>query len=67
MRLTLVLFLVTFMVSIISIEADIEHYNYIGDNYHTPQRQKIVKKSPGCLLWCLRKKVLHPAQCHSLC
>ena len=25
------------------------------------------KRSPGCLLWCLNKKILHPAQCHSYC
>ena len=25
------------------------------------------KRSPRCLLWCLRKRVLHPAQCHSYC
>ena len=35
-------------------------------------REKIIshnvnKRSPGCLMWCLRKRILHPAQCHSYC
>ena len=25
------------------------------------------KRSPGCLMWCLKKRILHPAQCHSYC
>ena len=28
---------------------------------------RINKRSPGCLLWCLNKRILHPAQCHSYC
>ena len=28
---------------------------------------KVNKRSPGCLLWCLNKRILHPAQCHSYC
>ena len=27
----------------------------------------VSKRSPGCLLWCLKKRILHPAQCHSYC
>ena len=29
--------------------------------------ENVEKRSPACLLWCLRKRVLHPAQCHSYC
>ena len=29
--------------------------------------QLVAKRSPGCLLACLRHQVLHPAQCHSYC
>ena len=25
------------------------------------------KRSPGCLMWCLKKRILHPTQCHSYC
>ena len=25
------------------------------------------KRSPGCLLWCQKRGILHPAQCHSYC
>ena len=31
------------------------------------QLQLVAKRSPGCLLACLRHQVLHPAQCHSYC
>ena len=30
-------------------------------------QKKKDKRSPRCLLWCLRQKILHPAQCHAYC
>ena len=30
-------------------------------------QKKKEKRSPRCLLWCLRQKILHPAQCHAYC
>ena len=33
----------------------------------TREVHNVDKRSPRCLLWCLRKRVLHPAQCHSYC
>ena len=30
-------------------------------------QQNEEKRSPRCLLWCLRRKILHPAQCHAYC
>ena len=29
--------------------------------------RRLEKRSPGCLYGCLRKRILHPAQCHSYC
>ena len=28
---------------------------------------RVTKRSPGCLRFCLKQKILHPAQCHSYC
>ena len=44
-----------------------EQFNSVDDYSPVHKSQHIAKKSPGCLLWCLRKKLLHPAQCHSYC
>ena len=44
-----------------------EHSKSVDDYHPVHKSQPMVKKSPGCLLWCLRKKLFHPAQCHSYC
>ena len=36
-------------------------------NIKTEVRSKFRKRSPHCLLRCLRQRQLHPAQCHYLC
>ena len=36
-------------------------------NLKTEVRSKFRKRSPHCLLRCLRQRQLHPAQCHYLC
>ena len=36
-------------------------------NLQTEVRSKFGKRSPHCLLRCLRRRKLHPAQCHDLC
>ena len=36
-------------------------------NLQTEVRSKFVKRSPHCFLRCLRRRKLHPAQCHYLC
>ena len=35
--------------------------------YHEIISHTVHKRSPGCLMWCLKKRILHPAQCHSYC
>ena len=37
------------------------------DNYDLINVHNVNKRSPGCLLWCLKKRILHPAQCHFYC
>ena len=38
-----------------------------SSNLQTEVRSKFGKRSPHCLLRCLRQRQLHPAQCHYLC
>ena len=37
------------------------------DKQNSINSHNLSKRSPGCLLWCLKIGILHPAQCHSYC
>ena len=37
------------------------------DKQNAINSHNLSKRSPGCILWCLKRGILHPAQCHSFC
>ena len=48
-------------------EGEMEMENNERKKMEAAPMEERQKRSPACLIRCLRSRLLHPAQCHALC
>ena len=55
------------MEKVTKVEDEMEEVTKVDDTKVEDEMEERRKRSPACLIRCLKSRRLHPAQCHALC